>query len=915
MISRVGFFFVLFFALFLSTTLKAQKKKERQIARLETAANQMYESELYGEALDTYLLLDSLSPDNPEYQFRIGIIYYHSIDKAKSLDYFLDAIQNGKTDPNLDFYLARAYHFNLKFDSAVHYYDIALKAPDSFNRFDQKERLEIEKYIQDCTLAEQYIKEPVITPIDNFGAPINSPYPEYVPLMNATEDMIIFTSRRPNTTGKSIDPSGLFMEDVYISNLNRDGTWSEPDNDLKFNTPDHDACVGLSPDGSKLILYKSDNGGDLYISDMVNGKWSDPEPIPGINTSNWESSASFTPDEKFIYFTSDKPGGYGGSDIYRAELLDNGKYGNIENLGDVINTPFDEDAPQIHIDGRTLFYSSRGHVGLGGYDIYSSVYLEEIESWTEPRNIGYPINTPDDDIYFTLHANGAKGFFASYRNDSYGEKDIYMIVRPGSVSTNFIMKFNLIDPNINRAIDANLRITDVRTGESKVLKSEDFPDGKYNTTMEFEKNYKLGIEAEGYRFREKNIIIPYRADIFEYVLDIVPNKDEVISIVDSTEFVDAVQRKRSEGTSGLTAGSDFDSMTNDEDADLSTDQTISVNTRERGDRTRKPRDMTSSVIADPNQNGVKYDNKFYVDDEVRDYDYLERLIASLASSGDDRRLRSVMEREEGVIFLSRIDTKGKVIIPTINFDFDSYELKPRYKFGLDELVDFLYDVKHVKIFISGHTDYIGTNAYNDKLSNRRAGVVKYYLSKKGIEGTRLHSKGYGETIPIWNNKSVLGRFLNRRVNMFFVDAFDLRYTSVKYRQLIYENGIELSPKEGYLSNLIVWEKLPVSAHFDVNHTIPLTQYSADKIDILVEYLKKTQLKLVIVGFEDLKSENLRLNLSEKRARAVKDYLRKRGVSEERMMIMDKKHFADIYDVMNLEAGIARRRVQFFLVRD
>jgi outer membrane protein OmpA-like peptidoglycan-associated protein len=274
-----------------------------------------------------------------------------------------------------------------------------------------------------------------------------------------------------------------------------------------------------------------------------------------------------------------------------------------------------------------------------------------------------------------------------------------------------------------------------------------------------------------------------------------------------------------------------------------------------------------------------------------------------------------MEREEGVIFLSRIDTKGKVIIPTINFAFDSYEIKPYYKVGLDELVDFLIDVKHVKIFISGHTDYIGPDSYNDKLSNRRAGVVKYYLSRKGIEGTRLHSKGYGETIPIWNNKSVLGRFLNRRVNMFFVDAFDLRYTSIKYRQLIHENGIELSPREGYLSNLIVWEKLPVSAHFDVNHTIPLTQYSADKIDILVEYLKKTQLKLVIVGFEDLAQENMRLNLSEKRAKAVKDYLRGRGVSEERMMIMDKKHFEDIYDVMNLKGGIDRRRVQFFLVRD
>jgi len=914
MISRVGFFLVLFFALFTSTTLNAQKKKERQVARLETAANQLYESEYYGEALDTYLLLDSLSPNNPEYQFRIGIIYYHSIDKAKSLNYFLDAIQNGKTDPNLDFYLARAYHFNLKFDSAVHYYNIALKSPDSFSRFDKKERLEIEKYVEDCKLAEQYIKEPVITPIDNFGVPVNSPFPEYVPLMNANEDMLIFTSRRPNTTGRSVDKSGLFMEDVYISNLNRDGTWSEPDNDLKFNTPGHDACVGLSPDGTKLILYKSDNGGDLYISELQNGNWSDPEPIPGINTSHWESSASFTADEKFIYFTSDKPGGYGGSDIYRATLQDNGKYGNVENLGDVINSPFDEDAPQIHIDGRTLFFSSKGHIGLGGYDIYSSVYLEEIQSWTEPRNIGYPINTPDDDIYFTLHANGTKGFFASYRNDSYGEKDIYMIVRPGSVSTNFIIKFNLFDPNINQPINANIRITDVKTGESKIVEGSGHPDGKYHTNMEFEKNYKLAIDAEGYRFKEKNIIIPYRADIFEYVMDIVPNKDEIISIVDSTSFVDAVQSKRSASNSMATSSSNNEGVQGN-NTSIPDDSMVSGNTRSRGDRTRNPRDTSSAVIEEPSQNGVKYDNKFYLEDEVRDYDYLERLIASLASSGNDEKLRLAMEREEGVIFLSRIDTKGKIIIPTINFDFDSYELKPYYRAGLDELVDFLIDVKHIKIFISGHTDYIGPDSYNDKLSNRRAGVVKFYLSKKGIEGTRLHSKGYGETIPIWNNKSVLGRFLNRRVNMFFVDAFDLRYTSTKYRQLIYENRIELSPKEGYLSNLIVWEKLPVSAHFDVNHTVPLTQYSADKIDILVEYLKKTQLKLVIVGFEDFAEENMRLNLSEKRAKAVKDYLKKRGVSEERMMIMDKKHFADIYDVMNLKRGIDRRRVQFFLVRD
>ena len=284
MISRVGCFSVLFFALLISTTLNAQKKKERQVRRLETDASQLYESNLYSEALDAYLLLDSLSPNNPENQFRIGVIYYHSIDKAKSLSYFLDAAKNGKIDPNLEYYLARAYHFNLNFDSAVFYYVKALNAPDTVRNIDKKQRVDIEKLIQDCQLAEQFTKDPMITPINNIGKPINSPYPEYVPLVNANEDVIIFTSRRSNTTGSRQDNTGMFMEDIYISTRNKDGSWTEPDNDLKFNTPDHDACVGLSQDGTKLILYKSENGGDLFISEFNNGDWTEPKPISEINT-------------------------------------------------------------------------------------------------------------------------------------------------------------------------------------------------------------------------------------------------------------------------------------------------------------------------------------------------------------------------------------------------------------------------------------------------------------------------------------------------------------------------------------------------------------------------------------------------------------------------------------------------------
>lgn len=911
MILRVGFFSVLVLALLFSTTGNAQKKKERRIARLETEGDQLFTSKFYGEALDVYLLLDSLSPGNPDYQFRIGLIYYHSIDKDKSLNYFLNAIKNGKEDPNLDFYLARAYHFNLKFDSAVHYYNLALNAPDSYSRFSKEERKETEKYIQDCRLAEQFVNEPVITPIENIGTPVNSPFPEYVPLVNADENMIIFTSRRPDTRGRQVDNTGLFMEDVYISRRNRDGSWSEPDNDLEFNTPDHDACVGLSPDGSKIILYRSDNGGDLYISEIQGEKWSDPVPLSEINTSHWESSASLTVDGKYLYFTSDKPGGFGGSDIYRAILQENGKYGNIENLGEVINTPYDEDAPQIHSDGKTLFFSSKGHTGLGGYDIYSSVYLDEIQSWTEPRNIGYPINTPDDDIYFTLLSNGTKGFFTSYRNDSYGEKDIYMITRPGSVSTAFLMKFNLFDPFINEPIKANLTITDVKTGVSKVVEPSEFEEGRFHTPLEFEKNYKLGIDAEGYRFKEKNILIPYRADIFEYVMNIEPREDEVINIVDSTAFLEAVKKGKSR--------SNPDNTGRIREADRSAGAAGAIpGIGPAGEATESGQPemgQPANSLEDPYRTAIRYDNKVSQRGSARETDFLMRLIASLASSNDDERIRRVMESEEGVIFLSRLDTKGKVIMPTINFAFDRYDLRPEYRSSLDDLINFLREMEHIKIFISGHTDFIGTEIYNQKLSNLRAGTVKYYLSTRGIGSDRLYSKGYGETIPVWNNQSVLGRMLNRRVNMFFVDAFDQRYTENEYRELIYENHIRLNPQPGYLSNLIVWEKLPVSAHFGVNHTVPLTQYSAEKINVLVEYMKKTPLKLIIVGFEDAGSENMRLNLSERRAQAVRDYLLKRGVPAEKMNIMDKKHFADVYDVMHLEPGIQRRRVQFFIVRD
>ena len=888
---------------------------EKRISRLEKEASQLYDSKLWGEALDLYLLLDSLRPDNVEYQFRLGVIYYNSIDKAKSLKYFLNAIENGKQDPNLDFYLARAYHFNLDFNRAIQYYEKALSARETTASISENQRQEIKKHIEDCKLAARYTREPLLTPIVNVGEPVNSPFPEYVPLITADENMMIFTSRRPNTTGKDLDQQGMFMEDIYISYRNDQGEWTEPDNNLKFNTREHDACVGLSPDGKKLILYRSENGGDLFISDFDGRKWTEPIALTGINTSHWESSACLSADGQYLYFTSDKPGGFGGSDIYRATLDENGKYTDIENLGPDINTAFDEDAPQIHSDGKTLFFSSKGHSGLGGYDIYSSVYDEEKAQWESPRNIGYPINTPDDDIYFSLLSNGAKGFFTSYRNDSYGEKDIYLITRPGSIPTKFLLKLKLIDPFSGNSIDARINITNTKTGEKFGINKDETFQGKYTIPLDFETEYIFGIDATGYKFKEKRIDIDYRADLFEYVMNIVPNREEIITLVDSIEYIDALKR------------------TQVADQIYTDDQYL--NKYDRGDTeesltSAKPNDYPVSVMDTTQEEQLEddihvlqpdYDQSRQISQNsnlgTRIYEpgfTRDKLLKSIQLSKDENWIKQIMNNESHVIFLTRLDARNKVVIPIVNFKFDDYSVNDEYKKYLREMAYFLKDYSTTSVLIAGHTDWVGTNEYNKQLSIKRARQVREHLIEFGMQEERLSIHGFGEELPLLSNETAFGRKVNRRASMMLVDIKDPKYKEVLYMDLLQLFGVELSPDEQYVSPLIIWEKLPFSIHFPENEDDYITDYSREKLRDLARYMKKTPYTLVMTGFEDEREQVKKGDLGQQRAWLAFKYLKSLGIEEGRMVLIDKNDLDNFFDVSNISPGIQQRKVQFFLVK-
>ncbi|MBC7451117.1 MAG: PD40 domain-containing protein, partial [Cytophagales bacterium] len=370
--------------------------------------------------------------------------------------------------------------------------------------------------------AKALMANPVSVRIDNASEVINSEYDEKSPSITADGRTLIFTSRRPNTTGGKIDPvDGFYYEDLYQS-TKVNGKWTAPiDIGNGINTEKHDACVAISPDGMELIIYRNsgNDGGDLYVSTLNGSIWNIPKKYgKTINTNDWEPSASITADEKTIFFTSDRIGGRGGMDIYMTKLLPSGEFGPAILLGPKINTPLDEDAPFIHADGKTLYFSSKGHKSMGGYDIFScTINTDNGEVLTEPKNIGYPINTADNDVFFVWSADGKRAYFSSIREGGYGEKDIYMLEREESKVALAVLKGLIVSCDLNKPVAATIQVTDLTTQKLVGVYNSNSKTGKYTVVLPAGKNYGISVEAPGYLFQSKNIDIPSLETYLEIV--------------------------------------------------------------------------------------------------------------------------------------------------------------------------------------------------------------------------------------------------------------------------------------------------------------------------------------------------------------------------------------------------------------
>jgi len=454
------------------------------------------------KALKIFERLSINKPEDPYYNLMVGICYSYFKNKKEAALAKLLAVKASNPEFNeVDFYLGRAYAVNGRFDEAVSSYTGYLRTEG----VSEEQKILARQNIIYCVNAQVYMEDTMEVEIVNIGAPINTDYSEYVPVITPDESMIIFTYRGSMSKGGLLSPTGKpdndghYNEDIMVAYKFGD-EWLDPESIAEnINTVGHDASIAISTDGQRLFIYKQTKkgGGDIFSSDLKGEEWSKPKKLMGgVNSPAWEGSATLTSDGRMLYFSSSREGGYGGRDIYSAVLQADKTWGEINNLGSVINTPFDDDAPFIHPDKRTLYYSSKGHNSMGGYDIFYS-YLTN-EGWDEPENVGYPVNTIDDDRYYVLSADAKTGYYSTAGRSENGTHDIYT-VSPGHFGKRPILALVVGVVQADGVLaEADITVTNESTGELEGEFKSNSSSGKYMLALTPGNKYKIAIEVEGY---------------------------------------------------------------------------------------------------------------------------------------------------------------------------------------------------------------------------------------------------------------------------------------------------------------------------------------------------------------------------------------------------------------------------------
>ncbi|MBO7494285.1 MAG: OmpA family protein [Bacteroidales bacterium] len=395
-----------------------------------------------------------------------------------------------------------------------------------------------QKTIANCKFAIESMKNPRSFELMNMGSGINSEWDEYLAALTADDEQIVFTVKRPRDKG-TVCAFCLNEEDLYSSHKSV-GEWlprEELGAPVKSGYNEGAQCI--SPDGKYLLYTMCDadfgmGSCDLYWAKRIGDRWSRPRNFGApVNTSSWESQPSMAADGMTVYFASSRPGGFGGMDIWKTTMTAEGEFSVPVNLGPAINTPGDDAAPFIHSDGRTLYFASNGRVGMGGYDLYYST-LQADGTWSEPVNMGYPINSPADEINVFINAHGTVAYIASDKDGGYGGLDLYSFelddqLRPNPVT---YIKGRVRDAFSGEPLSARIEMIDLNSRQLLTATTSDPQTGSYLACVHTGGNILLNVSHPDYPFYSENFQIEKSyTELSPYLKDISLQPTDVGTVV------------------------------------------------------------------------------------------------------------------------------------------------------------------------------------------------------------------------------------------------------------------------------------------------------------------------------------------------------------------------------------------------
>ena len=768
----------------------------------------------FEQALEYYLKAQEFNSHNAALNYQLGLCYLNlSKDRLKALPY-LERAQELKQDMGAAFLfdLGMAYQYSMEFTKAIKVYKAYMEALGASAKPNQLAKAE--KAIKECESGIELVKKPIRVRIDNLGPNVNSRFADYAPVLSEDESKLMFTSRREGTTGNLVDAvDSMYLEDIYLS-YKLDDEWAPARNaGSPLNSTEHDGTINLSGDGKTLIMYRTTGGGDIFESRMNNISWSEPRPLKEINSKDYENHAAYSTDGKTIFFISNRKerAAQGSKDIYLGDVNTDGTITNIRNAGAVVNTEYEEDGIYCHPDGKTIFFSSRGHNTMGGFDIFKSTF--EADTFSKPLNVGYPVNSPEDDVFFVLSKDGKRAYFASYREEGYGEKDIYVMNFLEDVESLASIQISILDTSKGIKLKSSLEIIDQN---GNVIVNRSVETGETIANVPVGSSYTLRVKTDNYATYEESLNIPFDAGN-QVIVRTIEMNTEAPTIINGL-LVDYASRIPLHGeieVKDLATSEVVKLATANRsgkyELQLPADKNYQIKSRSLDYRTytdtlRLSKEMSGKQITlDYSLNRLNRNNITFLKGKIKDGDSGDTISAQITITEyggipvivypkpgsydgvvSNGATYTLVAQKEGYltytvqieipdstygrdvihdIALLKAEKGAKMVLNNIFFDFNKSTLRPESYKTLSLLLATLKNYQGMSIEISGHTDNVGSMTFNQKLSENRAAVVREYLIRNGIAAKRLNAVGKSFRQPIASNETDAGRQLNRRTEI------------------------------------------------------------------------------------------------------------------------------------------------------